>query len=188
MALDDAIIMRWRPPAGLRDEELWPFDVVKGRLLEAARVIERTTKRVAPRGHASSMPSYLVEWTDLLAQVESEEIGKGRNFVRIQTTRDEMTRAEEAMMWPWRYLAPYDGPRECLTRYLACRAKRGSFDAACRAWSEAGVRSRRTAYRECDRGITLIAMALTDARIPIRLAGHLGEDTSGSARRKSSAY
>jgi hypothetical protein len=124
------------------------------------------------------MPAYLVEWTDLLAQVESDHAGKGRNLVRIQTTRDEMTRAEEAMLWPWRYLSDYPGPRECLTRYLACRAKRGSFEAACKAWNDKGVRSRRTAYRECDRGITLIAMGLIDNRVPIRVAGHFGEDTS----------
>lgn len=169
-------IMKWRPAADVADHEIWPFDTVKERLLEAARVIERTGGRVAPKGYGSAMPAYLVEWTDLLAQVETEEIGRGRNFVRVQTTREEMTRAEEAMMWPWRFLAAHHAARECLTRYLACRAKRGSWEAACKSWDAAGIRSRRTAFRERDRGITLIAMGLTDARVRIRLAGDLGHD------------
>lgn len=161
------------PPPDIPIEQLWTSDAVRGRLVEAAKLIERTGGRVAPKGYGTTMPEYSYDWGDLLAQTEGATLLKGRNMIRIGASSQAMTRAEEAMVWPMRYLEEADGPRRALRLFLRCRAKRERFGLACKkkGWS------RVTAWRARDRALTIIAIGLIRDRVPLVLA-HDDDDES----------
>lgn len=165
------------PPADVPIEQLWAPAQVQARLIEAARLIERTGGRVAPKGHGSSMPDYSYDWGDLIGQADAATLYKGRNLVTISATSAAMTRAEQAMMWPMRYLEDAEGPRRVLRLFLKCRALRQSFSLACkkRGWS------RVTSYRGRDRALSLIAIGLIKDRIPLVEARDGDDDVSEAA-------
>lgn len=166
------------PPADIPFDELWTPKLVETRLIEAARLCMMTGGPVLPKGFKNSMPAYSYDWADLLNQVQTEEIGKGRNYVRLGATSKQVSRMEEAILWPWTYLEKFEGPRRVLKVFLACKAHRRKFGAACKSkgWS------RTTAYRARDRALAIIAIGLNRDRVPVR-AGDVDDMVPTGPRR-----
>jgi hypothetical protein len=122
----------------------WTPDMVRHRLLEAARVIEIITARPGPRGSITQWPEAVREWGDA-----------GRPSAPF-VSRRQVARAEEAMRWPGLYLEEEPGAGRVLRVYLRSRAYRESFSRAVKSkrWSRA------TAYRMRDRALSIIALCL----------------------------
>lgn len=160
-------IEEFAPPADIPFDELWNPKLVEARLVEAAILCVKTGGPVLPKGFKGSMPAYAYDWGDLLNQVETDEIGKGRNYVRTGASAKEVSRMEEAILWPWRYLEKFEGPRRVLKVYLNCKAHRRKFGSACKArgWSRA------TGYRARDRALAIIAIGLNRDRVAVRTGG-----------------
>ena len=144
-------------------DDLWVPRTVEKRLIEAARLTLTTTGPVGPKAYGSAMPMYQRDWTDWLAQLD--EAGKDLADVKIErderparpgATSRQITRMEEAIRWPIKYLEGLPGPRKVLAVYLRCRAYRKPFGRACKrlGWSRA------TAYRARDKALALIAQGL----------------------------
>lgn len=154
------------PPADIPVEQLWTPAAVQGRLIEAARVVERTGGRVLPKEYGNSMPAYMHDWGDLIGQAANDTLHAGGNRITIGATSRTMTRVEQAMRWLWRYLDDYEGQRRVLRLFLRCRATRVPFSVALKrkGWNKA------TAYRARDRALTIIAIGLIRDRVPLVLA------------------
>lgn len=99
------------PLAHLRRErrvpEDWSVLHVMDRLEEAFRTLRRLPTWTGPRGYRNSMPHYDYDRADLNSQLETLEIermARLRNRARIRPSRDQMTRMEQAIWWPTKYL------------------------------------------------------------------------------------
>lgn len=172
----------YTPPQEVEKDGIWTRKVVEARLVEAARVIHRIAGRVGPRGYTPAwcieVEAEALEFGEKVGLLQAGELGAyearlaaERNRYIMGVSQAEMTRVEEAMLWPMRYLETYEGPRRALKLFLNCRAKRQQFGRACKArgWSRA------TAYRARDRALTIIAIGLTRDLIRVSLA----QDDSG---------
>lgn len=171
------IALDWVPPPGHPVECLWSPDQVAARLIESVRVMQRHAGRVGPRGYT---PAWGIEVAaeELSTGEKAKMIPEGeldayeqrlaaeRNRYLMGASQQEMSRAEEAMFWPQRYLAQHEGALRVLRAYIVCRALRKRFGATCkrRGWSRA------TAYRMRDRGLAVIALGLARDMIRINLA------------------
>ncbi len=152
---------------GAAFDDLWVPKLVETVLVEAVRLTMRIAGRVGPSGIKNNMPAHLYDWADQLAQVETEELGKGGNRVRLGATSEQITRMEAAIRWPIVYLATEDDLRAALQLYLKCKALRLRFGQACkeRGWPRA------TAYRQRDRALVEIAIGLNRDAVPVDLRG-----------------
>lgn len=160
------------PPPDIPTDQLWTGAQVQARLIEAARLIERTVGRVTPKQFGNSMPNYTYDWGDLMGQVETATLLTGGNRITIGATSRAVTRCEEAMRWPLTYLNDHEGMRRVLHLFLRCRASRVPFSVALKrkGWNKA------TCYRLRDRALTVIAIGLIRDRVPLLLAGEDDDD------------
>lgn len=154
------------PPADIPTDQLWTKDFVQQRLVEAAKLIERTSGRVTPKEFGSSMPNYTYDWGDLLGQAQNATLNKG-NRITIGASSRAVTRYEQAIRWPLTYLERHEGMRRVLMLFLRCRAFRIPFTVALKrkGWNKA------TCYRLRDKALTIIAIGLINDRVPLVLAG-----------------
>jgi len=153
----------------------WDTLLVKERLVEMMQVLNRLPARIGPRAYSNSMPRHLYDSDDLRGQREFfdlrqyarvaaiEVMTRNRNRVRVMPSAAEITRAEEAMEWPM--------------RYLKLKEKSVLAEAVCLGalWTMAGddvvaackrvAISRRTFYRRQDLGLYIIAIGLTRDRV-----------------------
>jgi hypothetical protein len=84
----------------------WSWIHVTERLEEAFRTLRRLPSSTGPRGYTNSMPCYVYDRGDLNAQLETfelERMARLRNRVRLRPP-EEITRMEEAIWWPTKYL------------------------------------------------------------------------------------
>jgi hypothetical protein len=92
------------------DGRIWSVGMVRGRLSEAAVVIERSTRKDAPSRKLGFWPAVEREfhevWNVLVESAQAREDHQAeRNRVRYIPSALEIARAEEAIGWPGRYLA-----------------------------------------------------------------------------------
>lgn len=146
----------------LSPDSAWTPDLVRGQLKEAIRLVQRIGGRVGPKTYGNSMPAHLVEWADMLAQVETGELHKDGNRIRLGATSRQVTDMESALSWPGRYCASEPGPLGVLNIWLRSVAQRVPFSRACKA---AGIPVS-TAKRARSRALTLIAIGLTHDGVP----------------------
>jgi hypothetical protein len=161
-----------RRPAPVRQ---WDTIIVEDRMIEAMRVLNQMPMATRPRGHANSMPRYQHNATDIrgqrefldlnqyarFAQIEREE--RSRNRTRMMPTAAEITRSEQALAWPMMYLRdkPEVARAVCLGALWALR------DTDVRKACAKLKIPRRTFYRRKNHGLTIIAIALARAKIPL---------------------
>lgn len=145
----------------------WSWPHVMGRLEEAFRTLRRLPTWEGPRGYINSMPHYVYDRADLNSQLETDEIqrmAQRRNRVRINPSQDEMTRMEEAIWWPTKYLSQ----AEDLARAVNLSAMWVANDADI----DKGLQRIKTARREFNarklKGLCLIAQGLIRDRVPIK--------------------
>jgi hypothetical protein len=112
----------------VRDGEgrIWTVGLVRGRLSEAAEIIEKTTRRDGPAARTGFWPAIQREFGDLAhgGGEARETYAYERNKVRFVASSLELSRAEEAIAWPGRYLAApeHAEPRQWLQLWMFCEA------------------------------------------------------------------
>ena len=141
--------------------EDWTNETVKRRLLDAAELIERTTRRAGP----SNKITCWVDWqlfrgvTDFERNAMAEGIRSGTrspdNSYRRAAGAKELADAEAALEWPIRYVAD-DGERRVLAFWIFCDLRNAPFGRL--AHRVAG--SKGTAYRRLERALSRIVAGL----------------------------
>ncbi len=86
----------------------WSLVHVLDRLEEAFEVLTTQPRPRGPKMYGNAMPQYDYEQFDLNAQLETAELERtlaARNRVRLQATPAQITRMDQALRWPFEYLA-----------------------------------------------------------------------------------
>ncbi|ABS14250.1 hypothetical protein I6H96_02645 [Brucella anthropi] len=149
---------------------LWLPKIVDERLVEAAKLAQRTAGPTGPREDGNAWPKFQREFLDWYDEIKDEF---GNIIGHVQTGEPEkkmpyiparkISQMEAAIQWPMHYLKEHDGPRNVLSVYLRCKAYRKPFGQACKrlGWPRA------TAYRARDKALSLIAQGLNSDGIPL---------------------
>jgi hypothetical protein len=145
----------------------WTWDHIMERMEEGFRTLRRVPASTGPRGHRNSMPRYDYDHGDLNAQLETYEIerlAKLRNRVRLRPSPDEISRMEQAIWWPAKYL--FDAENLARAVNLSAMWAAGNADV------DKGLRRIKTTRREFNarklRGLCIIARGLARDRVPIK--------------------
>jgi hypothetical protein len=151
-------------PCAPRD---WSWSHIIERMEEAFRTLRRLPAPTGPRGHRNSMPTYDYDRGDLNAQLETyevERLAKLRNRVHLRPPSDEISRMEQAIWWPAKYLSG----AEDLARAVNLSAMWAAMDMDV----DKGLRRIKTTRRLFNdrklRGLCIIARGLTRDRVPIK--------------------
>ncbi len=150
-----------------RQAELqWSADLVKARLEEAAEGAERLSCRVGPSRKMTSWINWELHknLSDFDRNARAEGVRKGTRSadrMRISMSDREISRIEEALMWPARYLQDDVEARKALQLWSWCIARN-------EAWSRFGAAefgSRGASNRRLERAFRLIAGGLEKDRV-----------------------
>lgn len=146
-------------PPGIGEE--WDVEAVKDRLVEAIKLVQRTTRRAGPGGYGRAMPDYEYSGIDLWYQQtqeawEREHGDRERNRPMISATSDEIREADEALAWIPRFV-PLEHVRRALNTWLLAKATRRPWK---KVTKELGL-VHRTAIARRDRALALIVYGLT---------------------------
>lgn len=114
-ALEDGLPTSWTPAH------------VQTRLIEAFKVIHKTTTRGAPKAFGSNWPNMLREFDDLVdaqsrEQMEIDGVEEARRR-GLRPTADMIERADEAMGWCARYLAHDQAHADAIQLWAFCKAR-----------------------------------------------------------------
>jgi hypothetical protein len=145
--------------------EGWTPDLVRTRLIKAAVLCQRAAGRVGPKEFGTAWPEIAVEWADMLAQVETDELLKGKNQVRVPASARDVTLMEDTLGWPGRYLAGQEGAKRCLKLFLFAKATRRKFGAVCK---NRGI-PLSTAKRGRAKAFSLIAQGLVNDGVNVEV-------------------
>jgi hypothetical protein len=140
----------------------WSRELVKERLKEAARGIERYVTKAAPSRKSGFWPDPFLyagaSMADRNTIYEGERDGtRGPSRSALNyggLSAGEIARAEQAILWPSRYLSDpeHEHPRMALRCWAWCEAYRVNFQDQC---AELGC-SRMTAYRRLNAAFDVI--------------------------------
>jgi len=169
--------------------ERWDANVVAERLIEAFKTLARVPVQRGPAPPGNAMPEYLYEWSDLLAQAETdqleghEEIDRQqfwniaaavrdtwdeRNFRRILPTAFEIQRMKDALGWPMVYLSDADPLLPRLVNQWAAHAALPDDDPRTFSdWCEKQGLPAEECRRAARAGMGLIALFLNADSAPI---------------------
>jgi hypothetical protein len=150
-----------------RVPEVWSWIYVMRRLEEGFRTLRRVPMSTGPRGYTNTMPYYVYDRADQNAQLETcelERMAKLRNRSRLRPPPDAVTRMEEALWWPAKYL--WDAER------LARAVNLAAMWAATGTDIDEALRRIETTRREFNvrklRGLCTITQGLIGNRVPIK--------------------
>ena len=139
----------------------WDHDTVKRRLLDAAELIERSTRGTGPNRRITAW----VDWklfrgvTDFERNAMAEGMKEGKRFPDPSYSRGvgakELADAEDAMQWPIRYVAD-EGERRVLAFWIHCDLTGAPFGRL----SPKIAGSKGTAYRRLDGALSRIVAGL----------------------------
>ncbi len=158
---DKAFDLDWLPPdfstSGLisvATEMQWTAEMVRHRLVEAARTAEAIVARPGPSRRCTAWPEIERDWADMMNHKTEDRV------TPRYISQASIERMEEALPWPRRYVRD-QRQRIVLAEFLRARALRYPFTDAIkrRRWSKAG------AYRTRDRALATIAMSLMRDKI-----------------------
>lgn len=146
-------------PPGIGEE--WDVEAIKDRLVEAIKLVQRTTRRAGPGGYGRAMPDYEYSGIDLWYQQtqeawEREHGDRERNRPTISATSNEIREADEALAWIPRFV-PLEHVRRALNTWLLAKATRRPWK---KVTKELGL-VHRTAIARRDRALALIVYGLT---------------------------
>ena len=171
-AVDPALAARWIADVQApQREQRWNPSLVRDRLNEAMQTLRMMDAgSIAPKGARSGMPDVLRaplslrELIDQLYDPMLHAVAADRRMW-IGALSAQISRAEEALEWPFLHLAEHEGPRRVLNVWMRSRALRNArFNAMCRerGWPLS------TAKDALDRACRIIADALNRHRVPVR--------------------
>lgn len=118
------IVDDWHPLDGVSAPEIipecWTAAHVGLRLSQAFITLRRMPMAGGPREFGRAWPQYRIEWEDLLAQEETaREAAKLReraqNRVRELPSSEDVSRMEQAIVWPARYVV-HEGHRNAVQK------------------------------------------------------------------------
>ncbi len=139
------------------------IEIVRDRLKQAARIVERTAGRAGPSETVTAWPRIRREWADLLAQEEGYDRDRDQVRIHLQPTARMLSHADEALSWR-RHVAGRE--LAVLNIWLRCVAYR-------KPWQSAAVAAgyaRETAKRLLHRALFGIAVGLVRERREIEPA------------------
>jgi hypothetical protein len=145
----------------------WSWTHITERMEEAFRTLRRMPTPTGPRGYRNSMPRYDYDRGDLNGQQETyelERMAKLRNRVRLHPPPDEITRMEEAMWWPAKYLLDAEDLARAVNLSAMWAAMDADVDEGLRR-----IKTTRHAFNERKlRGLCIIARGLARDRVLIK--------------------
>lgn len=149
-----------------QDPDAWSTDLVRERLEEAFRLVNRTGGRVGPAGYGTTMPAYVHEWGDLIGQAEEGTLHEGGNRIRLGATAADVSAMERTLDWRMTYLVNHPKALHWLDRHLDWiaagkrdrRNRRCTFSEIVKADGSASLAS---AKRWRNQALTLISLGLT---------------------------
>lgn len=118
--MQEASERRRRRKEGPPDE--WDALWVGERMTRSYRTLFATTGHVGPQGYSSYWPPILSEFEDLVAQVSTGEMGRGRNRPVRGAPIDEIGAMNKVILWPMTVLLPFPEERRILQRWAICKA------------------------------------------------------------------
>ncbi|KAB0269005.1 DUF6362 family protein [Microvirga brassicacearum] len=151
------------PDDDVDEGEGWTKRKVENRLAEAIKVVQWTTGRVGPASVKGFWPEVVRNFGELVGAAGENTLLVDGNRIRFQATSAQVTRAEEAMMWPARYVTDRR-ILEVLNTWLACKAYRRPWRRIVeqRGWALA------TADRARARAVYQIITGLEAAKVNIQ--------------------
>lgn len=175
VAVDPETQRRWLDRECEQPKELpdrWTPEHVADRLVEAFETLRATPARTHPKEFGNGWPGYREEWTDWLAQAELTESERAdreyaRNRVRIPPSSEKVSRMDDALRWPLRFLATgnlRDQERsKVLLIWAFCKANGRSIRAARRrfGWSSS------TFHRLRQDALDTVAASLDHLAVPV---------------------
>lgn len=167
--------VEWHPLSGVPAPdyvpEVWDGPHCGKRLIEAFSTLAKLPLSWGPVAFGTAWPSYLHEWVDVLYQQGAdldakERAREARNRVRLRPSAQEITRMEEAISWPGRYLAQLD-QGQVLTRTVQQVARWRSVERETE-WIAHKLRVSPTTLRRRNRaGLDAISLGLRRDRLPV---------------------
>lgn len=145
-----------------RAELKWDSELVKLRMQEAARGCERIPARIGPSKKLGFWPEMTVEFADQVAMMGTKEL---EAFYRTKNRASrgglgdrEISRIEQALYWPLKYLSSEEVHLErlALKVWCWCEAKDESFS----RFYVIAAPHRSTALRRRDRALAIILEGL----------------------------
>lgn len=100
----------------------WTGEWVRKRMVRAHRVLSATEGPVGPQGYSSYWPAIRRDFGDLVAQVDTGEIGRGRNRPIRGASIDEIGAMEKVILWPMTVLKDFPEDARILGRWAFCKA------------------------------------------------------------------
>lgn len=158
---DDQADRLLRQTGFFRQAELkWDEDLVKLRIEECARGVERLVGHIGPSRKSGFWPEMTVEFADQVAMLGTKELdafyrSKNRAGRGGLSDRD-ISRIEEANRWPITYLQDHEDERMALWIWTWCKARNQRFSEHYRQVCT----HRSTALRRRDRAIRIILEGL----------------------------
>jgi hypothetical protein len=159
------LIREWHPLDGVSAPEYippqWDGPHVGKRLAEALRTLTHLSIGGAPRGFANAWPEYAVEWIDEIAQAGADKTQQAqdaaaKNWTKIIPSAEEITRMEQAIAWPARYVGDLPQLLRAVGAVAIAKARHQNVAAAARKLRV----PRRLARRWHNEGCELIAAGL----------------------------
>ena len=153
-------------PAAYEPPPAWTPEHVDVRLTEAFEVLMCLPGTTGPKRHGTAMPRYIYEAADIEAQREIEEfsiVHKRLSRQRGAPSLSDVTRMEEALQWPLRFLKDESN----LAKAVAWSSFRKAVKREDGKLHHALSVSRRTFFRYRVRGLQIIAHGLNSQRTPV---------------------
>jgi hypothetical protein len=146
----------------------WNIGHVDYRLVGAFEALLRLPITTRPKAYGNSMPAYMHDFSDLVAQEEGvRELTRARKRLLYRhrgATAQEVAQMEEALAWPLKHLKnDADAARATLSAAF-WKAINADYN---RRVARMGI-SRRTFFRHRKRGLEGIVAGLTRERVVVR--------------------
>jgi hypothetical protein len=144
----------------------WTADLVKARLREGAKVIERTERSPRPSKKLTWWPDWQLHRGitdfDRNAWAEGERAGtRAPAKMKVGASAIDICRAEQSLEWPLKYLSGHDECRNAISLWTWCVAKREPWS----HWWRATAPSKGTADRRLSKAFALICAGLRADKI-----------------------
>ena len=169
----DIFEFKWNPledgvPAPEYVPPAWDPPHVGKRLVEGLRTLILMPAKGGPRAFGGGWPGYAHDWVDLLAQQEADAEQKqadqrAANRTRLHPSSIEISRMEQAIAWPARYLHSWPQLVRTVTMVAAGRSRDRDMEYAARQLRLPG----RVVRRWNGEGLDLIARGLRSDRVRI---------------------
>jgi hypothetical protein len=169
---DPELLREWHPldhtPAPEYIPPHWIGTHVGKRLAEALRTLRYIPINGHPKPFGNSWPTYQIEWSDALAQLEADEAqqeqeARAKNWTRIIPSAAEIARMETVVVWPARYLGHLPQLLRTVQAVAVARSRERDIAHAARKLALPG----RLARRWNREGLDLIAAGLRRDSVPV---------------------